>query len=83
MSILRHRTTANERKTMEQQQHKTAINSFGEFESWQEMVTTDYTKIQKRKDIETLVAEYLKKKEVTKCAADWDGEPDFVWNGSK
>lgn len=67
---------------MEQQQHKTAINNFGDFESWQETVIFDHEKEQERKSIETLVADYLKKKEVTKCAAKWDGEPDFVWNGS-
>ena len=57
--------------------HKTAINNFGDFESFQDTFEYDPKKEVLRANIEKHVEEYLKIRKIKYCTGPWDNEPDF------
>ena len=57
--------------------HKTAINNFGDFESFQDTFSYDPEKEVLRESIAKQVEEYQKLHKIEHCASRWDNEPDF------
>lgn len=57
--------------------HKTAINNFGDFETFQDTFSYDPEKEALRVSIAQHVEEYQKHRKIDHLAGPWDNEPDF------